>query len=248
MAGTVSSTTSSLASELLLNKIMNGQVQTSTGKSVTAAGRAVANRLSSTAYELRTAEKNMVYGEGFVSAAQSEVSSLKDQLTSMKKNLLDVANNDAASSKSIGDFKNASVIAGEAYTQLSAAVSGAMYNGRALFGSATPMTLNAGNNMTIAVLGDNLKGAGTITDIKDLVGAVTNIASAKSAVVAIDEAISFLEGIEGKYGEDIKALQNRQLLLADEGASLDTTAAAQSVASLSGASNLLSAMLGDTQA
>ena len=49
MAGTVSSTTSSLASELLLNKIMNGQVQTSTGKSVTAAGRAVANRLSSTA-------------------------------------------------------------------------------------------------------------------------------------------------------------------------------------------------------
>lgn len=247
MAGTVSSTTSSLASELLLNKIMNGQVQTSTGKSVTAAGRAVADRLSSTAYELRTAEKNMVYGEGFVSAAQSEVSSLKDQLTTMKKNLMDVVNNQAAG-KTV-DFTNAGTIAKEAFAQYSAALVGAAYNGKNLFTSATKMNLNAGNGLTIDVLGDNLKGSQTIfTKLQTAAKAVANKTTATQAITAINNAISALEGIEGKYAEDIKALQNRQLLLADEGASLDTTAAAQSVASLSGASNLLAAMLGDTQA
>ena len=246
MAGTVSSTTSSLASELLLNKIMNGQVQTSTGKSVTAAGRAVANRLSSTAYELRTAEKNMAYGEGFVTAAQGEVSGLKDQLTSMKKNLMDVYNNQAANGT---DFKNAGVAAKEAFAQYSAALNGAKYNGQALFASATKMALNAGNGLTISVLGDNLKThASAFTQLKTAVTAVTDKAKASAALTAIDNAISVLEGYEAKYGEDIKALQNRQLLLADQGASLDSTAAAQSVASLSGASNLLSAMLGYTQA
>lgn len=247
MAGTVSSTTSSLASELLLNKIMNGQVQTSTGKSVTAAGRAVANRLSSTAYELRTAEKNMAYGEGLVSAAQSEVSSLKDQLVNMKKNLLDVANNQSATKT---DFKNAGSVALEAYGQFSVALAGAKYNGQELFGSAT-QKLNAGNGMTLSVLGDNLKTKTTLVgDLKGVLGAakVTGVSSANSAVGKINAAISVLENYEGQYGEDIKALQNRQLLLADEGASLDTTAAAQSVASLSGASNLLASMLGDTQA
>lgn len=246
MAGTVSSTTSSLASELLLNKIMNGQVQTSTGKSVTAAGRAVANRLSSTAYELRTAEKNMVYGEGFVSAAQGEISSLKDQLTSMKKNLMDVYNNQAASGT---DFANAALAGREAYAQYFASMSGAVYNGKSLLASATKMDLNAGNGMTISVLGDNLKGKGSLaTNLKSAISAVNNKATASAALTAINNAISIMEGYEAKYGEDIKALQNRQLLLADEGASLDSTAAAQSVASLSGASNLLSAMLGDTEA
>lgn len=246
MAGTVSSTTSSLASELLLNKIMNGQVQTSTGKSVTAAGRAVANRLSSTAYELRTAEKNMAYGEGFVSAAQGEISSLKDQLTSMKKNLMDVANNQAANGT---DFKNASVDAIEAYSQYSAAMSKAMYNGKSLLASSSKLDLNAGNGMTISVLGDNLKSkASLLGTVRTALAGVVDKATATGALTKINNAISMLEGYEAKYGEDIKALQNRQLLLADQGASLDSTAAAQSVASLSGASNLLSAMLGDTQA
>lgn len=247
MAGTVSSTTSSLASELLLNKIMNGQVQTSTGKSVTAAGRAVANRLSSTAYELRTAEKNMVYGEGFVTAAQGEVSGLKDQLTSMKKNLMDVVNNQAANGT---DFKNAGVAAKEAFAQYSAAMNGAKYNGQALFAStAKSLALNAGNGLTISVLGDKLTAnTAAFTNLKTALANVTNQAGATGAISKINAAISALEGYEAKYGEDIKALQNRQLLLADQGASLDSTAAAQSVASLSGASNLLSAMLGDTQA
>ncbi len=245
MAGTVSSTTSSLASELLLNKIMNGQVQTSTGKSVTAAGRAVANRLSSTAYELRTAEKNMAYGEGFVTAAQGEVSGLKDQLTSMKKNLMDVVNNQAATGT---DFKNAGVAAKEAFAQYTAALNGAKYNGQALF-STTTLALNAGNGLTIKVLGDDLKSKTTLmSGLQTAVAGATTAAKVTTALTAINNAISFLEGYEAKYGEDIKALQNRQLLLADQGASLDSTAAAQSVASLSGASNLLSAMLGDTQA
>lgn len=245
MAGSVSASTSSLAAELLLNKIMNGQVQTDTGQSITAAGRAVSNRLSSTAYELRTAEKNMVYGEGFVSAAQGEVSNLRDMLTNMKKNLYDVVNNQASAS---GDFKNAGVKLTEAFALYSAALSGARYNDTKLLSSATKLDLNAGNGLKISVLGDNLAAKATLMgDLKGaLVNKVTNKATASTALSKIDLAIATLEGYEAKYGADIKALQNRQLLLADQGASLDTTAAAQSVASLSGASNLLSAMLGNT--
>ncbi len=248
MAGSVSASTSSLAAELLLNKIMNGQVQTDTGQSVTAAGRAVSNRLSATAYELRTAEKNMVYGEGFVTAAQGEVSNLKDMLTNARANLEDVINNNAANST---DFDTAGAAAKEVLAEYKAAMTAAAYNGIKLFTSATAQSLNAGNGLTINVLGDKLTGVTALRTANANVGAlglVTNKTTAGTALTAVENAIAALESYEAKYGADIKALQNRQLLLADQGASLDATAAAQSVASMSGASNLLSAMLGNTTA
>lgn len=249
MAGSVSTTSSSLASELLLNKIMNGQVQTSTGQSITAAGRAVANRLSSTAYEMRTAEKNMVYGESLASAAQSEVTGLKDMLISMKKNLIDANNNDGAVKT---DFVNMQTALKEGFAQYSAAMSAAAFNGTKLFATAAKtQKLNAGNGLTLSLLGDKLMANATVmTTLKaKLVSAsITGKTSAGTAKTAIEAAIGVLEGYEAKYGESIKALQNRQILLADEGASLDGTAAAQSVAGLSGASNLLSSMLGETKA
>lgn len=244
MAGNITTATSSLASELLLNKIMNGQVQTSTGKSVTAAGRAVSNRLSSTAYELRTAEKNMSYGEGYVSAAQGEVTSAKDQLNSLKKSLLDVMGNMAANGT---DFKTVGKAVSEGAIQASKAIAGAKYNGTTLF-TGTAMTFKAGNGLNISVLGDALSNNTIFKNAISAAKGVTDSATATTASNAINTAIAELEKFEAKYGESIKALQNRQLLLADQGASLDSTAAAQSVASMSGASNLLSGMLGETEA
>lgn len=240
MAGTVTEASSSLASELLLNKIMNGQVQTSTGKSITAAGRALSSKLSSNAYELRVAEKNMVYGEGLVSAAQSELSGIRDQLTNLKASLLDLRDGGDA-------WQNTAAItklgkeAAEVKEQVSVAL-GSKYNGVVL-NTGAAIKLNSGNGMSISVLGDKLDLSGLLATL----AAITNMAGVKGAITAIDSAVEDILGHEAKYSATIKSLQNRQILLADQGAGLDNTAASQSVTGMNGASNLLNAMLGNTE-
>lgn len=240
MAGTVTEASSSLASELLLNKIMNGQVQTSTGKSITAAGRALSSKLSSNAYELRVAEKNMVYGEGLVSAAQSELSGIRDQLTNLKASLLDLRDGGAAG-QTAGAIEKLGKEAAEVKAQVSAAL-GSKYNGVVL-NTAAAINLNSGNGMSISVLGDQM----TLTTLLDKLTGVKNMTGVKDAITAIDSAVEDILGQEAKYSATIKALQNRQILLADQGAGLDNTAASQSVTGMNGASNLLNAMLGNTE-
>lgn len=239
MAGTVTEAPSSLASELLLNKIMNGQVQTSTGKSITAAGRALSSKLSSNAYEMRIAEKNMVYGEGLVSAAQSELSGIRDQLTNLKASLLDLRDGGAAG-QTAGAIQKLAKEAGEVKNQVEAALNG-KYNGEA-WNTGTAIKLNAGNGTSISVLGDKL----TLTTLLATLAAITK-GKLAGAITKIDSAVEDILGQEAKYSATIKALQNRQILLADQGASLDNTAASQSVTGMNGASNLLNAMLGNTE-
>lgn len=241
MAGTVTEASSSLASELLLNKIMNGQVQTSTGKSITAAGRALSSKLSSNAYEMRVAEKNMVYGEGLVSAAQNELSGIRDQLTNLKASLLDLRDGGAAGQTPTA-IAELGKEAAEVKAQVSAAL-GSKYNGVAL-NAATAIELNAGNGMTIKVLGG---GAMALSTVMNALSAIATKGDVATAITAIDSAVEEILGREATYSATIKALQNRQVLLADQGASLDNTAASQSVTGMNGASNLLSAMLGNTE-
>lgn len=242
MAGTVNGATSSLASELLLNKIMNGQVKTSTGKTVSAAGRAISSRLGGDAYSARAAESNMAYGEGLASSAQNEVSSIKDQLLKTKQNLLGVLANTAATS---ADFATAGAAAQGVYKNLSATVAGAKYNGQRLLGN-TAISLNAGNGMKIDVL--PVRGASLVTPLKAAFSGVNNATAANAALTAINTAIDGLIKQEAVLSDSVKALQNRQLLLADQGANLDNAAASQSLADMGGASNLLSSMLGETNA
>lgn len=241
MAGTVSSATSSLASELLLNKIMNGTAQTSTGASITAAGRAVSQRLSTEAYDLRTAVKNMDYGMGYAQAAQGEVSSLRDQLIKMRKELNDVYNNQAAKSD---DFRNAQGKGMQLFAQFSAAVSGAMYNGVCLFHAGAGETLNAGNKLQFTLATAN--SATMKEGIQTALAAVTNRVKACQAMDTINKAITYMQKVENRFSGDVTALQNRQLILEDQASNLDNTAAAQSTMDLNGAGNLLNAMLGNS--
>ncbi len=237
MAGTVSSATSSLASELLLNKIMNGQVQTSTGQTITAAGRALSSNLSGDAYKARVAETNMAYGEGLVSAAQNELSSLKDQLLLAKQQIIDVQNRNSAT---VGDWKKVAAdtkaMVQAAYNQATVA----QYNGKTLVANKS-VSLNTGNGSISVLVGLNVK----TTDIR---GATAIKGDTKGDLAAslktLDKAINALIHQEATAAGQIKAVQNKALLLADQGANLDSAAASQSVASMSGANNLLSAMLG----
>lgn len=243
MAGTVSSATSSLASELMLNKLMNGQAKTSTGQTITAAGRAMSYSLSNDAYTDRVAKTNMDYGEGLVTAAQSEVTSIKDRLTKIRADLESARTNDSATGTLFVELgKQAQAVA----QSIASEAKLASYNGKALFTSAGTIKLNAANGLTISVLGKTL-GVGTGALKTDL-GGVNNRTTAKTAIDSIDAAINKLITLESDYGNSIKNLQNRALLLSDQGASLDEASAAQSVAALSGAGNLLSNMLGGSEA
>lgn len=237
MAGTVTSATSSLASELLLNKIMNGQVQTSTGQTITAAGRALSANLSGDAYKARVAETNMAYGEGLVSAAQNELSSLKDQLLLAKQNIIDVQNRNSATKS---DWEK---VAADAKTMVMAAynqATAAQYNGKTL-AIGKSVSLNTGNGSINVLTGINVKTA-------DIKGATVIKGTTKGDLAAslktLDKAINALIHQEATAAGQIKAVQNKALLLADQGANLDSAAASQGVASMSGANNLLSAMLG----
>lgn len=244
MSGTVSSATSSLASELMLNKIMNGQAKTSTGQTITAAGRAMSYNLSNDAYTDRVAKTNMDYGQGLLTAAQSELTSMKTQLTEIRKNLENARSNDSATStlfKSLGDQAKAVL------TEIKTIAGTAKYNNKSLFGAAA-INLNAANGVTVDVLGKTLTDVG-ITGLSAVFGTtIKNKTTAGNAITAIDAAINDIISTEAEYANKLLTLQNRALLLSDQGASLDEASAAQSVASLSGAGNLLSSMLGGTEA
>lgn len=245
MAGTVSSATSSLASELLLNKIMNGTAQTSTGASITAAGRAVSQRLSQEAYDLRTAVKNMEYGVGYAQAAQGEASNLRDQLIKMRKELNDVYNNQAAKKC---DFINAAGKGMQLFSQFATALAGAKYNNNSMFFAAANPTLklNAGNKLEFTLAtADKTLMSGAIRS-KLAPATLVNRTKADEAMVEIDKAISYLQKVENRYSGDVTAMKNRQLVLEDQASNLDNTAAAQSTIDLNGAGNLLNAMLGNS--
>lgn len=237
MAGTITSATSSLASELLLNKIMNGQVQTSTGQTVTAAGRTLSSTLGATGYAAKVGVTNMEYGEGLVSAAQNQITSLKDQLQQIKQNIIDVQNRDGATSTDVSAvLKEARRAWSAAYAQATKAT----YNGEKL-ATGTAKSLNNGRGGTINVLGTAINlNTGTVKKFE----ISTAAADANKVLTTITTAINTLMNLESAAQNQIKAVQNEALLLEDQGANLDVAAASQGVTAMSGANNLLSTMLG----
>lgn len=245
MAGTVSSATSSLASELLLNKIMNGQVQTSTGQTITAAGRTLSSTLGASGYAAKVGVTNMEYGEGLTSAAQNEISSLKDKLQQIKKSITDVnSRNGATGTDKVAVLAEAK----RAWSAAFAQASGATYNGETL-ATSVAKKLNNGRSGTVDVLGDaiNLRkscGVSGYTAISTAAGG----GGVAAALTAITTAINGLMNQESAAQNQIKAVQNEALLLSDQGANLDMAAASQGVSAMSGANNLLSSMLGGNQA
>ncbi len=239
MSGTVTQASSNLAAELLLNKIMNNQVETSTDRGITAAGRALSSRLNGEAQKLYAAESNMAYGEELVTAAQSGLSELKVQLENLRNQIAAVADKNGMSTLT---FSGVNDIANDAFARMSAAAANSNFNGQKLLTGAT-LSLNAGNDMNIEVLGFNAQTV--VNSVKNL--NITNATAADTALGKVNAAISQLSNAEARYGATIQALSDRQALLVDQGASLENAAVAQSMMKAGGASNLLNAMLGNTE-
>ncbi|MDR2574229.1 MAG: hypothetical protein LBC94_07825 [Desulfovibrio sp.] len=227
-----------LAAELILNKIMNGQLKTSTGKTVTAAGRTMAARLSSEGYAAGAAAAAVSSGIGYVQAAQSQTSEMVAKLQEMRNNLAAAADDDAV--------KAAAAQAETMMTYLSSELATAKIGNQNLFGSTT-LDINAGMGATIGVLGKDVA-----TDLSTLDSAAgfstlaTSGGSTDTAIGAIDAAIAALNGYIADYAIQYKQLTDRAAVLNDLGAGFDEAAQGQSITATQGASGLLAAMLGGT--
>lgn len=240
---TITPSQSSFASELLLNKLMNGQVQSSTGKTVTAAGRALSYAMSGKAYEYNVAEANMINGAGMVSAAQAEVTNVKDQLDKLKKDMVTLQNTSGAKATEI---KALGATAKTVLDAIGSSLSKAKYNNMSLFDGAG-QTLKAGDNSTIKVLGQTVSlTVGKLKVLSTLVGSakLTNLAKLSSSITAVDDAINEMLQYMSNYSYSLKEVQNRALILAEKGESLNAAASGQAITGVSGANGLLDNILG----
>lgn len=73
------------ASELVLNRIMNGQIKSDTGKTVTAAGRVMASRLDATAFANSVAAANVSNGLTIAQSAQNAMTELAAKVKKLQE-------------------------------------------------------------------------------------------------------------------------------------------------------------------
>lgn len=232
-----------IASELLLNKIMNGQVKTPTGKTITAAGRAMSSQLNAAGYQAGAAAGAVASGEGYVLAAQSQVTEMLSKLQEMRTVLGGVVG-------TTGNYVAAGKQAQELLSYIGK-ISGtsAKLNGKNLF-SAAGMKLNAGMGveMTVAdivvsLATGRLKSVGTVGGTT---AGVKDKATADTKLAAIDAAINELNGYIAQYGSQYNMLRDRVEVLNSLDSGFKEAAAGQAINGTNGASSLLGSLLGAT--
>ena len=76
---------SDFAAELLLNRIMNGQMQPESGRTVTAANRALASSFDQTAAGYGVLAENVAFGKTIVQGTQNALTELVNQVKSLGK-------------------------------------------------------------------------------------------------------------------------------------------------------------------
>lgn len=89
-------TNSDFASELVLNRIMNGQLKSDTGKTVTAGGRATASRLNATAHANAVAASNVAAGLTLATGAQNALTELVKKVETLRKDAAAAKDDDEA--------------------------------------------------------------------------------------------------------------------------------------------------------
>lgn len=226
---------SDISAELLLNKLMNNQVKSSTGKTVTAAGRAMSSKLNSMGYEVGSAAGVVASGQGYVIAAQDQVTSMLTKLQEMQKLFAGTATN----------FSTAGASAGVIWKEL-ATMEKAKLDGITLLKGGTGKVLDAGMGNKISILTKAVgTGLGKLSALKAYASTGGFTAGNKdAALTAIDEAIAQLTGYVADYGSSYNLLRDRVTVLNDLGKTFVDSAAEQTLTGGGGTSALLANVLG----
>ncbi len=213
---TVSSST--MASELLLNKIMNGQVKTD--KTVTAGLRSNSASLSREALTPALESAEVKESEAYAVQFQSTLTEAVNYLNNLHKSL---AGADATTALKMMEDAEAFITT----------IQDTAINGATPFDSTTATTLNIGNDATIALsttpsatLASFITAAGTATDAKTAQGAITTALDALNPELA-------------RTGLQVQTIQGRSALLDDIAATFSDASSQQYAVNTSDVTNLL---------
>ena len=231
---------SDLAAELLLNKIMNGQIKTESGKTVTAGTRAKSSELNRQAIEPSIASANVKAGTAKALEIQTHLTEAKTYFENLDKALAGATLDTAKS------------LAKDAQTYI-ANLALREVDGVAVFnaGSTTDVSLGVGTE-SLALGGIALDTAFAVADTgltASLAGilAATDDTTLATAVgkarTGLDDAIDVSNAGLGLTGMQVSTLEGRSVILDDIAATYTDAATKQSIVATGGASGLLNNVL-----
>jgi len=234
-----------LAAELLLNKIMNGQVQTESGKTVTAGSRSKSSELNRQAIAPSIASANVKAGVATAMEIQTRLTEGKTYLENLDKALADAT--PAAASKLAKDameFMNAFA---------TATIEGKLvFRGSELTANQVSVSLGLGTD-TLAIGGIDFSAyitAGTTSNLlKDLGDATAATTDAELKILvdlvrdALAASIETANSNLGVTGMQVQTLEGRSAILDDVSATYTDAASQQFVVETGGSTNLLNNVL-----
>jgi len=231
-----------LAAELLLNKIMNGQVQTESGKTVTAGSRMKASELNRQAVAPSIASANVKAGVASAVQIQTLLTEGKNYWENLDKALADTtlisAQKLAKDAIKFMDTFVASEVEGKTVFGISAAAGD----------TTVEIQLGFGDTLGLGGIDFETDYAGT-TGLKklldDLVAADDTAFDAALLAVraALDTDIAKANSNLGLTGMQIQTLEGRSAVLDDLSATFTDAAAQQFVVGTGGANDLLNNVL-----
>jgi len=226
-----------LEANLFLNKVMNGQITTATGRTVTAASQGMAANLNNAGYSLGSAAPGVAGAMGLVTAAQSSIAAMREKLNQISASAAEIttatsASGQAALAKLITELTTLET--SKVGTQDLFGAAGLVVNGG--FGDDITV-LNSG--AVLATGGSALLSAGTLVD--DLDGSGTAL---KLFQTAIDTALAQLTNQDVRLTEEFTTLKDRHTLLGIMGKDLSDSTNQIYTSVGGGATGLANSVLG----
>ncbi len=219
-----------LAAELTLNKIMNGQIQTESGRTVNAASRANSAEFVAQAAVLGSYTPTIRESSTILQNYQSELSAYKSALVGAQESLQGASLESAVSIAT--SLENM-------YTGIS---------GNDLFDTAS--TINGGLGVNISAGNITSDGITGIDTAVKAISAATDEAGLATAITGLTTALTTNSGFtaltaaESQLGSEIRMLEERATLLDDITNNYNNGAANQYVQSVTGATSLLENVIG----
>lgn len=221
------------ASELVLNRIMNGQIKSDTGKTVTAAGRVMASRLDATAFANSVAAANVSNGLTIAQSAQNAMTELAAKVKKLQELGATAKTNDEVQAYAAG-------MKTEIEALLDTQADGAeVIGGKA--GDKALQTVDLGLGSGPVNVGVQVNKSGT--KFNDLYAVLSTGATQANIDGLCSDAIDELYAAIATVGSQYDTMNNRYQMLNDLNETYHAASDMQAVTAGGSASSLLSRIL-----
>ncbi len=238
MSSGISSASNSLAAELLLNKIQNGQVSTDSGKTVSAGSRVTSTALNLDAAQAAAFVPAVEEGATLAEVNQSKITAARDAVTTLMGSIQSTT--DPVALKALG-------------AELTTLISDTGMAGKNLKDAAVATTAQIGLDGGTVNINANETNLST-TALTTAVGKLTALTAAstdadiQTALTGLSTAAeTFFQNLiaeEAVLGQKAQTLSSRSVLLNDLASTYSDGASNQVLQGAGGASDLLNNVLG----